>query len=379
MMERIVRLYTALGAYFVRNPNNRSLSAIEWQATVEVLSVLDEAAQTSRQIQGGRHAHVAQAINDFFILYQSVSANEQEIRSLHSPNSPGSMPVAKTEVPVSKLCSTAQTLLKVLAEIMHKKGLGSADTVPERINLVLDSRFKSCCAAVCLNGGDALQETVCNEIKEQFATFEGDVPQTSSAKSSGAGGAGAAGSAPSPAPTLPPAPAPLPGPPAPAPAPAPSRMQRLRAQFSQKVLRPENDDISGKVETREEACLREFAEYMKEASPPDDDPNFSVLNYWKPRATDGLDASGRVVTPARWPHVGLIARLYAGIDTTSCQAERNFSALKLVVSDLRARMSSDRVEQTVFLRLNRHLIPGLGKAMNELGNLKRERIEYIEL
>lgn len=375
MMERIVRLYTALGAYFVRNPNNRSLSAIEWQATVEVLSVLDEAAQTSRQIQGGHHVHVAQAINDFFILYQSVSANEQEIRSLHSHTSPGSVPVAKTEVPVSKLCSTAQTLLKVLAEIMHKKGLGSADTVLERINLVLDSRFKSSCAAVCLNGGDALQETVCNKIKEKLATFEGIVRQTSSAKSSGAGGADAAKSAPSPAPTLPPAPAPLPGPPAP----APSRMQRLRAQFSQKVLRPENDDINGEVETREEACLRGFAEYMKEASPPDDDPNLSILNYWKPRATDGLDASGRVVKPVRWPHVGLIARLYAGIDTTSCQAERNFSALKLVVSDLRARMSSDRVEQTVFLRLNRHIIPGLGKAMNELGNLKRERIEYIDL
>ncbi|CAM9621870.1 unnamed protein product, partial [Hapterophycus canaliculatus] len=55
----------------------------------------------------------------------------------------------------------------------------------------------------------------------------------------------------------------------------------------------------------------------------------------------------------RWPHVGLVARLFAGIDTTSCQAEMNVSALKLVVRDLRSSTSPAKVEQTVFLRLNR--------------------------
>ena len=95
------------------------------------------------------------------------------------------------------------------------------------------------------------------------------------------------------------------------------------------------------------------------------DPDFNVLQYWKPRAIDGLDASGTVILPARWPHVGLVARLYAGIDTTRCQAERNFSALKLAVSDLRASMSPTKVEQTLFLRLNRHLIPGLGEVLTK--------------
>ena len=103
------------------------------------------------------------------------------------------------------------------------------------------------------------------------------------------------------------------------------------------------------------------------------DPDFNVLQYWKPRAIDGLDASGTVILPARWPHVGLVARLYAGIDTTSCQAERNFSALKLAVSDLRASMSPTKIEQTLFLRLNRHLIPGLGEVLTKWENLKNKR------
>lgn len=31
---------------------------------------------------------------------------------------------------------------------------------------------------------------------------------------------------------------------------------------------------------------------------------FDRLQYWRDRAINGLDASGKVVTPARWPHVG---------------------------------------------------------------------------
>ena len=116
---------------------------------------------------------------------------------------------------------------------------------------------------------------------------------------------------------------------------------------------------------------------MKEAAPNDDDPTFTVLE-WKPRVTDGLNKSGNVVLPARWPHVGLVARLYAGVDATSCQAERNFSALKLTASDLRANMSPAKVEKTLFLRLNRHLIPGLGQILRGLDALGDERKSNTE-
>ena len=100
---------------------------------------------------------------------------------------------------------------------------------------------------------------------------------------------------------------------------------------------------------------------------------FDLLEYGRARAVDGLDASGKVVAPARWPHVGLVARVFSGVDTTSCQAEMNFSSLKLIVSDLRASLGAEKIEKILSLRLNRHLIPGLGKVVRKLERLKKER------
>ena len=121
-----------------------------------------------------------------------------------------------------------------------------------------------------------------------------------------------------------------------------------------------------------DAGLRESSEFMAEAALTNNS-EFDLLEYWRARAVDGLDASGKVVAPARWPHVALVARVFAGIDTTSCQAERNFSSLKLVVSDLRASLGAEKTEKILFLRLNRHLIPGLGKVVRELESFKEQR------
>ena len=45
-----------------------------------------------------------------------------------------------------------------------------------------------------------------------------------------------------------------------------------------------------------------------------------------------------------------------GIEATSCQAERIFSALVDLIDDLRSRMLACKVERMMFIRLNRHLI-----------------------
>ena len=139
---------------------------------------------------------------------------------------------------------------------------------------------------------------------------------------------------------------------------------------TQLVVRPST--IPSASETRTDAGLREFSESMAEAALINNS-EFDLLEYWRARAVDGLDASGKVVAPARWPHVGLVARVFAGIDTTSCQAERKFCSLKLVVSDLRASLGAEKIEKILFLKLNRHLIPGLGKVVRELESLKEER------
>ncbi|CAM9970799.1 unnamed protein product, partial [Ascophyllum nodosum] len=113
-------------------------------------------------------------------------------------------------------------------------------------------------------------------------------------------------------------------------------------------------------ELRKDAALREMAAYMKEAAPKNDS-KFDFLQYWEAWGTDGVDPSGKVVVPTRWPHIGLLARLYTGIDTTSCQAERNFSALKKVLSDMRASTLARKTEEMLLLRLNSHLIPGFAR------------------
>ena len=137
--------------------------------------------------------------------------------------------------------------------------------------------------------------------------------------------------------------------------------------MNKKVARPAGDVDA--PELRKDAALREMAANMKEAAPKNDS-NFDFLQYWEARGTDGVDPSGIVVVPARWLDIGLLARLYAGIDTTSCQAERDFSALKQVLSDMRAGTLAHKTENMLLPRLNRHLIPGFARVEQELEALK---------
>ena len=55
-------------------------------------------------------------------------------------------------------------------------------------------------------------------------------------------------------------------------------------------------------------------------------------------------------------YLAFVARLYHGIEATSCQAERNFSALAHLIGDLRSAMLAYTVERVMFIRLNRHLV-----------------------
>ena len=146
-----------------------------------------------------------------------------------------------------------------------------------------------------------------------------------------------------------------------------SRKDKTRADMNKKVVRPAGDVDA--PELRKDAALREMAAYMKEAAPKND-CKFDFLQYREARGTDGVDPSGKVVVPARWPHIGLLARLYADIDTTSCQAERNFSTLEQVISGMRASTLAHKTEKMLLLRLNRYLIPGFARVEQELEALK---------
>ena len=144
------------------------------------------------------------------------------------------------------------------------------------------------------------------------------------------------------------------------------RMDKIRVDVNKKVTRPAGDVDA--PELRKDA-LREMTAHMKEAAPKNDS-KFDFLQYWEARGTDGVDPSGKVVVPARWRHIGLLARLYAGIDTTRCQAERNFSALKQILSNMCAGTLAHKTEKMLLPRLNRHLIPGVARVGQELEALK---------
>ena len=70
------------------------------------------------------------------------------------------------------------------------------------------------------------------------------------------------------------------------------------------------------------------------------------------------------------PHLALLARLYHGVKATSCQSERNFSALSFVIAHLRSSMAPFKVEQMMFVRLNQDYIPEFRRYKAVVGSQK---------
>ena len=99
---------------------------------LDLVSILDDSARINKQIQGGRHAFVGQAINDLAILHAALEDPVQEIRCLQPWHGP------KIEVSASTLQPHVRLVLTELVKQMEKRGLGRATTAAERINLVLD-------------------------------------------------------------------------------------------------------------------------------------------------------------------------------------------------------------------------------------------------
>ena len=91
--------------------------------------------------------------------------------------------------------------------------------------------------------------------------------------------------------------------------------------------------------------------YVAEGTQPEED-DFSLLEFWARRSRASTCAATGEVEPGL-PYLALIARLYHGIKSTSCQAERNFSTLSNLIGSLRSSMLPSKVERMMFLRLNR--------------------------
>ena len=195
-------------------------------------------------------------------------------------------------------------------------------------------------------------------------------------------------------PVLATAPAPAPGP-APVPAPqstgagplgpadtlpeVPSRMQRRRKQrlFEAGASGGSGDGESTPPGTPSHKVMltQELTRYVAEGVHADTD-DFSLPGFWLRRSSPTLaEGTTTSVAPAEMPHLGLIARLYRGVEATSCQSERNFSSLSFLLASLRSTMGTFKVEQMMFLRLNQGFIPEVKKAYQEMVTKLKDRRE----
>ena len=101
---------------------------------------------------------------------------------------------------------------------------------------------------------------------------------------------------------------------------------------------------------------REVLVYLAEQEQMDVD-DFDLFGFWNRRGSDSVcPTTGKVTSPAEMPYLSFIARLFHGVEATSCQAERNFSALAHLIGDLRSSMLAGKVEQMMFIWLNRHFV-----------------------
>ena len=101
---------------------------------------------------------------------------------------------------------------------------------------------------------------------------------------------------------------------------------------------------------------REVLVYLAEQGQLDVDA-FNLLGFWNRRGTDSVcPTTSTVTSPAEMSYLASIARSYYGIEATSCQAERKFSALAHLIGDLRSSMLARKVERKMFIGLNRHSI-----------------------
>ena len=135
------------------------------------------------------------------------------------------------------------------------------------------------------------------------------------------------------------------------------RANRLAAAGSAGAAGDEAESGSGPSITHKVRVLRELTRYVAEGVELEED-GFSLPGFCRRRGSPKLSqATGEVIEEAAMPHLALLARLYHGVEATSCQAERNFSALALLIGNMRSSMGAFKVEQMMFLRLNQMCIP----------------------
>ena len=84
---------------------------------------------------------------------------------------------------------------------------------------------------------------------------------------------------------------------------------------------------------------------------------FNLVGCWSRRGTDSVCPTRSMVVSGGNAVSGIYhSVVHHGIESTSCQAEREFSELAHLIGDLRSSMLTSKDERMMFIRLNTHLI-----------------------
>ena len=360
MMARILKLKKPLVEYFRRHSSNeRKLNSHEWKVTNEVCSLLGVVAEVTIRIQGGADTHLSQTMFNMREIHEIFGEDSHAIRKLDQAYN--GVDVETEEMAEEDLTAEAQQVRRVLLSKLAKKELGTARMSVERICALLDPRRKDCSDDHFINGGEPLKTSTIADVKNVAKTFVD--PSNGPAPSATGGGSGAGGSGSGGDGSNPPAPK----------KPKKSYLEerRLKRLAKHKEFAASSSSASPSATVRRAALIgKELRLYMAEDVQPEETV-FSLLEFWKRRRT-GM------------PFLALIARLYNGTESTSCQAERNFSALAFLIGHLRSTTAPGKVERLMFLRLNRLFIPDI-KAFHDAVEAKKaaadrckERVAQVE-
>ena len=310
MMDRLLALKKPISEYFRQHPQNaRKLTSHEGTLTNEVCSLLDDVPEATIQMQRAGDTHISQAM---FIMTEVASTLKEESHPIRVPNAtvlpppPDGIPTKSTQV--AELTLEAQDVREVLLEMMEDKGVGKASLKVERLCTSLDAGWKALDSDQLVNGSADLRTRAEEDLKGVIAEFADAQAQPPPLVH---------------APVLGVEPA--------EPAPKKKRISRPEERSEARVRAAVGSGgDSGSAEPQAAVTGwrvligREVLVYLTEQGQLDADA-FNLLGFWNWWSIDSVcPATSTVTSPAEMPYLALIARLYHGIDATSCQAERFF-------------------------------------------------------
>lgn len=98
-----------------------------------------------------------------------------------------------------------------------------------------------------------------------------------------------------------------------------------------------NDTDSDDDEDELKKAMQEALNY----NPKPVDVNINIMNYWEEKKYS-------------YPYLYEVAKIVNSVPASQVSVERSFSALKLVLTDLRSNLSSDSIQKILLLKLNKN-------------------------